>query len=99
MLINYGTLETDTNLSNYTGFTVRSTEDNESLILTNYVDGEQQEEFILDPDNDSIEETMAEIYPVPKIDLENIPLDEDGEIDFDELPDVPEDFTDKIILI
>ncbi|MBE5806589.1 MAG: hypothetical protein E7313_07805 [Clostridiales bacterium] len=99
MLLNYGTLETDTDLSDFTGFTVRRTEDKASFILTNYVNGEEQEELILDPDIDSIEERMSKISPMTQNNLDNIPLNEYGEVDPDKLPDEPEDYIDQRTLI
>lgn len=99
MLLNYGTLETDTDLSDFTGFTVQSTEDKASFILTNYVNGEEQEELILDPDIDSIEERMSKISPMTQNNLDNIPLNEYGDIDPDKLPDEPEDYIDQRTLI
>ncbi|MBP3597747.1 MAG: hypothetical protein J6J60_10220 [Clostridia bacterium] len=100
MLYNYGKLETNLDLSDFTGFTLTASEDdNNTLLLTNYEDGEEKNQFTIDPENDSIEFAMAEIYPIVKPDIEILPGDEDGDIDFDELPDSPEDFTDKFVLV
>lgn len=102
MLCNYGEIPEDADLSRFTGLTLTpagKNSDGNTAILSDIVNGEVQHQIPIDMNTESVEETMAGLYPTTKIDMNQIPLDEDGEIDYDNLPDIPEDYQDKVLLV
>ena len=102
MLCNYGAVPENFDTSKFTGLTLTPANDNADsnvAILSDVVKGKVERQVPIDLDCESVEEVMADLYPPQEIDKSQIPLTEDGEIDIDELPDLPEDYQDKLLLV
>ena len=102
MLLNYGEMPEGFDSSKFSGLTLVPADNNSNsntAILNDIVNGEVQRQVPVDLNNESVEEIMADLYPTTKIDMSQLPLTEDGELDTDELPDLPEDYQDKLFLV